>query len=65
MDRHHRFARVQQVADAARDADALADVGGRLLEIERRQLAPERHALLQLPERGILEPDGNFSFVAR
>ena len=56
VNRHDRLAREQPRRLATCRPDAAGDVGGRLRQVERGNLAPERDALLQLPQPRIVQP---------
>jgi len=45
------------------DPHAADDVGGRLLDAERRELAAQRDALLELPQRRLVEPIGQLGLA--
>ena len=54
----------EDLADvAAGDAQPSGDVGRRLLQIERRQLRPQRDALLQLAQRLLVEAIGELGLA--
>ena len=55
VDQRHGLAREHLRADAAGGADAAGDVAGGFLQRQRPQLAAQRDALLQLPQRLVVQ----------
>ncbi len=63
VDGHHRLLGEDVADDAAGDAQAAGDVGGGFLQVERRQLRPQRDALLQLAQRLLVEAIGELGLA--
>ena len=60
VNRHHGFARKQSRRFSTSGPDAHRDVSRRLRQREGPQLATQRDALLELPQRRIVQPAGKF-----
>ena len=55
MDEDDRFACEQPACCASGLLDPAGDVARRFPQIQRRDLAPQRHALFELPQRVLVE----------
>ena len=59
----HRFLREHAGRHAAGRVNPAGDVGGRVAQLERFQLAAQRHTLFQLAQIGLLEALGQFGLA--